>query len=656
MTDAPRRRRWPFFVGGIAGLLVLAVVLFRWDWLLPTVNGFASTAAGRDVRATHLRVKLGRVPHIELEDVTIANPAGWSGGDPPFATIEKVAFDIDALAYIRDRTIVIPMLALTRPKLSVVQLADAKVVGADTNYSFGEDKPADRDVQPNAQPGPEPKIGQLIIEEGEVHARLARLNADFVVQVATKGDQLVASAKGTYAKQPIVAQATGGALLSLRDTGLPYPIEATVANGPTKLVLKGTVQNPLSFGGADLKLDLAGPDMALLLPLTGVAIPKTPAYRVSGQADYQAGQFVFKGIQGKVGSSDLEGDVTVDARPTRTKGGRPIVTANLASRLVDLKDLGGFIGAEPGDGDKGTRRAVASNGRVLPSDPISLPRLNAADVHLKFRAARIQGRAQPFDTMRADLDIVNGVVDLHPLSFGIGGGQIIGTIKLTDAGKGVKAQATIDFNKVSVDKLLSATGVARGAGTMGGRAVIDGTGRSLAEILAHGNGELKLYMGAGGNVSALLVDLSGLQFGRAVLSALGIPIRATIQCFVADFELQQGVARARTVVLDTDENRVVGTGSANLATEQLQFVLNTDAKHFSVGTLPAPINITGTLGNPSVAPDAKELGLRAGAAIGLGIVLTPLAALLPTIQLGIGEDGACASLLRRGKAPPRRRG
>ena len=651
MSDTSRRRRWPFILGGTVVLAGLAIALFQWDWLQPTVNRMASAAAGREVSARHLHIHLGSPTHIEIDEVTIANPAGWTGGDPPFGTIEKVTADVDVLAYIRRGAIVIPTLTLTRPKLSVAQLADLKAPGGDTNYRFDSSTPAS-----TATAAPVPQIGKLKIEEGEVHAKLARLGADFIVNVETKDDMLHAKAHGTYAKQPITAEASGGALLSLRDASQPYPIDATLANGPTKLSLKGTVQDPLSFAGANLKLDLAGPDMALLLPLTGIAIPKTPAYRVSGRFDYQAGQYVFKGIQGKIGSTDLEGDLAVNTRPTDDKGGRPLVTATLASKLVDLKDLGGFIGAEPGDADKGTKRATVSNGRMLPSDPISLPRLNAADVHLTYTAARIQGRAQPLDTMRADLDIVDGAVSLHPLAFGIGGGQITGDINLAQAsGQAVKARATIDFQRVSLDKLLASTGVARGAGNIGGRTVIDGTGRSLSEILGHGNGELKLYMGSGGNLSALLVDLSGLQFGNALLSALGIPTRARIQCFIADVVLRDGLAQARTVVLDTDESRVVTTGSINLASEQMALTLETDAKHFSIGSLPAPINIRGSLGNPSVAPDATEVGVRAGAAVALGILLTPLAALIPTIQLGTGDDGACASLLRKGKTPPKRR-
>ena len=638
MADV-KRRRWPYVVGGIVVLLGAAAALFQWDWLIPTVNARASAALGRPVTITHLHVTLGRVPHIVAEGVTIANPSDWPGGGT-FATIDRLILDVDAMAYIRHRQLVIPRIEAEHPQVEAQQTADGK-----SNWVFpSSDTPST---------GPETKIGSIRIADGHVHAVVPKLQADFNVDVATKDDygstgQLVATARGTYAKQPITAQFTGGALLSLRDATQPYPVNLQLANGPTKVSLVGTVQNPLAFAGADLKLELAGPDMALLLPLTGIAIPKTPAYHVAGKLDYADGVVKFQHFTGKVGSSDLEGDLQVDTKPER-----PVVTATLQSRLVDLKDLGGFIGAEPGDAAKGTRRPTRQTSRVLPDQPISLPKLNVADVHLKYHATRIQGRAQPLDNMRANLDIVNGDVKLSPLSFGIGRGQIAATIDLVEKANEVHARATIDFQRVDVDKLLAATGVARGAGAIGGRAVIDGSGRSMAEILARGNGELKLYMGSGGNVSALLIDLSGLEFGNAALSALGIPTRAIVQCLITDFVLQQGVATARTAILDTDEARVAATGSVNLRTEALALVLNTEPKHFSVGSLHAPVNIAGSLGAPSVRPDLAIVAARAGAAVGLAIVATPLAGLLPTIQLGTGEDGACSGLLRAAATPPR---
>jgi len=642
MAETKRRRRWPFVLGGVVLALIVFVAVFQWDWLIPLVNKQASKALGRPVTVAHLHVKLGLVPHIEAEGVTIANPDEWPGGGN-FATADKLSVDFDAMAFVRSRAIVIPDIALDHPQVDAQQLADGRanwtLPGSGTNDSA-------------SSPAPGPKIGNLRINDGHAHVVLAKLKSDFNIDVATKDQagqpsQIVATATGTYAKQPINAQFTGGALLSLRDESQPYPLNLQVANGPTAISLVGTVKDPLAFAGADLKLDLSGPDMALLLPLTGVAIPSTPPYRITGSLDYGQGRVKFAGMNGKVGSSDLAGDIDVDTAPAR-----PVVNAKLQSKLVDPRDLGGFIGAKSGDASKGTKRPGASNGRVLPSDPVNLPLLNAADVHLKYQASRIQGRSQPLDNMRADLDIVNGAVSLAPLSFGVGRGQITSNIQLAEQGQGVRAKTTIDFQRVDIDKLLASTGAARGAGVIGGRAVIEGTGKSMAEILGHGNGELKLFMGAGGNVSALLVDLSGLQFGNAVLSALGVPQRTKIQCLITDFVLQQGVVDARTFLLDTDEARIVGKGNVNLRDETLKLVLETDSKHFSVGSLPAPVDITGTLGSPSVLPDLAVVGARAGAAVGLGILLTPLGALLPTIQLGTGEDGACAGLLNGAKTPP----
>ena len=51
---------------------------------------------------------------------------------------------------------------------------------------------------------------------------------------------------------------------------------------------------------------------------------------------------------------------------------------------------------------------------------------------------------------------------------------------------------------------------------------------------------------------------------------------------------------------------------------------------------------------PDELPDPVELGARGGAAVGLGIIALPLA-LLPTIQLGIGEDNRCEGLVRRAR-------
>jgi hypothetical protein len=135
-----------------------------------------------------------------------------------------------------------------------------------------------------------------------------------------------------------------------------------------------------------------------------------------------------------------------------------------------------------------------------------------------------------------------------------------------------------------------------------------------------------------------------------LLAALGLPTRMQTECFINDLVLQHGVLRIQAMVLDTDSAIVNGAGYVDLRDEQLDLQLRTESKHFTIGSLPAPVNVTGMLKHPSVAPGG-ELIARGAAAAGLGVVFAPLA-LLPTIQFGVGDDHRCDALLARAKQLP----
>ena len=155
---------------------------------------------------------------------------------------------------------------------------------------------------------------------------------------------------------------------------------------------------------------------------------------------------------------------------------------------------------------------------------------------------------------------------------------------------------------------------------------------------------------AGGDLSAVLVDLTGLQFGNALLSALGVPNKTQVECFVGDLLLQRGILDFKTMTLDTGEAITNVGGNVDLSKEAIDLALKTDAKHFSVGSLPTRINISGTFENPKIRPGA-EGPARAGAAVGLGALFLPLA-ILPTIQFGTSEaeDARCEQLLQQARA------
>ena len=67
-------------------------------------------------------------------------------------------------------------------------------------------------------------------------------------------------------------------------------------------------------------------------------------------------------------------------------------------------------------------------------------------------------------------------------------------------------------------------------------------------------------------------------------------------------------------------------------------------------SLRTPVHITGTFKEPTIYPD-KMLAIRAGAAVLLGVLATPLASLIPLIETGPGEDNNCRALIASVKQP-----
>jgi uncharacterized protein involved in outer membrane biogenesis len=89
------------------------------------------------------------------------------------------------------------------------------------------------------------------------------------------------SLNGRLEGQKLTLDFVGGSALMLRQTDKPYPVDLEVAYGETKLTLKGTIQDPFQYPGAELQLALSGPDLSEIFPLLGIPGPPTPPYRIT---------------------------------------------------------------------------------------------------------------------------------------------------------------------------------------------------------------------------------------------------------------------------------------------------------------------------------------------------------------------------------------
>ena len=622
----------------LAILVLLLIIFWNWDWFIPIVDSRASVAIGRKVSIQHIGVSLGRTTIVTARGITIANPKNFPADAPPLATIGRLRVSVAVMDYIRHRTLSLTSITIDHPAIAARELPDRR-----NNYTlhFAIKGPKTRRIQ----------LGDLIIRNGTASAVLPTYKTDLDLTVQTRpapagnrlftGGEIVAEAHGTYAAAPITGRFIGGALFSLRNPSIPYPIDLEVQNGTTRARLVGTLDDPEHLSGAHLRLSFSGQDMANLYQLTDVPVPATPPFSVTGNVDYSKSAFRLEHFYGHMGSSDLEGTLT-----EAMTSPRPTITADLTSHRVDFTDLAGFLGATPGQTASTRAKVAKANARpnLLPESKFDLPEMTSVNVDLHYHGEHVINRDVPLDNVVVHLTIKNGRITIDPLNFGVGTGTIASNFTLDPVKGGLQTKADIDFHRLPVSRLMAATHTFSGNGIVGGSAYIVGTGDLVAQILGGGNGHAMLFLQNGGSVSALLVDLIGLQVGDAVLSALGIPVKTTIRCMVADFALTNGVLDTKTFLIATKAANILGTGTVNLASEQLALQLRTQATHFSIGSLSTPINISGSLKHPHVLPAAGPLVARAGPAAALGALFPPLA-LIPTIRLGLGDKNACADTI-----------
>ena len=219
---------------------MVLLAAWNWDWFIPIVQSRASAAIGRRVTLTHLHVHLGRVIVVTADDVVVANPPDWPNpGDPPFASVKQLTIQADAVRYIKDRKLVLPLIGLDGLR---VLAAETKDGASNFQLSTGGGGSGGGSVENRRVTH---QRWQCPCHCPQAEGRFPRPPSGPRVKVTTR--RFVVQAKGTYSAQPITARLVGGSLLSLRDADHPWPVDLELANGPTHVALNGTLKDPLAF-------------------------------------------------------------------------------------------------------------------------------------------------------------------------------------------------------------------------------------------------------------------------------------------------------------------------------------------------------------------------------------------------------------------------
>lgn len=696
------RRLWKimsWIIGVCLALIVILLIViatFDWNRLKPTINARASETLGRPFAINgDLSVHWQRErrasgmeswvpwPEFVAQDIRIGNP-DWAS-QPLFARLDALHFRISPLPLIAHR-VEIPVLYLSQPTIdlernkqgqanwdftlpdsgspSAWQL-DLHAIGFDRGHVTLSDAVSKSELQVTIETLQHAiPYGDIVAQQSTDAREQARrtVGASAKTELAKDADkngnepghtsaayQFAWQAVGKYQGATVDGNGKTGGVLALQQSDQPFPLQADVHVGDTHIALVGTLTDPLHLAALDIRLWFSGTSMAKLYPLIGVTLPDTPPYATEGhlKANLKRGasHFSYDHFRGRVGGSDLSGDLAFD-----TSGARPKLAGSVTSQLLRFSDLAPLIGADSSAQKQQRGDATPQPAdKVLPVEPFRTDRWRAMDADVSFRADRIvRDAALPINALSTHVIMDNGVLTLDPLDFDLAGGKVASNLHLDGSAAPMKGTIRLKARHLKLKELFPTFEPMRTSfGEINGDAALDARGNSVSELMGTSTGELKLLMNDGA-ISKTLLETAGLNVANVVIAKLFGDKTVKINCAASDLAATNGLYETKLFVFDTEDATIRVNGNVNFANEKLDLDVRPESKGLRILSLRSPLYVKGTLKNPDVGVQPGPLILRGGGALALGIFAAPVAALLPLVAASKGApDNTCTTVLEQ---------
>lgn len=642
-----RKHRILMWSGIVFGTIAIAAVIFvatlDWNRAKPYIAAGVSKATGRKLTIDgDLKVDLGWISRIRASQIRFEN-ARWSKR-PQMAEVGLLDVSVDLRQLFRWR-FVLPSVSISQLKMFLEKNADGAA-----NWDFGGPSPAKPAVPEKRTEVP--VIEKLVIDDSTIQFNNQQTNAQLelkLTQAEAGGfweEPVKLKAQGYYQKQPMTLSVDGGSYQKLRSTKEPYSLQINLGAGKLKANIAGNLTEPLEMKGEDVTLDIQGDDMANLYPLLRLVFPSTPPYRLKGHLKHEGNVWSFSNFSGRVGGSDLSGEIRVDTGPKRH-----VMKADLVSSMLDFKDLAGFIGGKPKDksetasDEKQKAAAPEESDRIFPDQHYDLERLKAMDADVRLRAKRILAPNLPIDNLDGKLTLNDGVLSFTPAAFGVANGRLEIYSTFDGAKRPPKVKIDARLRQLDLKRFLGQSSFAQKTlGPIGGRVVLTGTGDSFRQLMATASGNTFIVM-SGGEISEMLLELAGLDVAGATRVLVKGDKPIPIRCGLVDLQGKEGQMAVQALVFDTGSTVIFGEGNIDLRDERVNIVLTPVPKDFSPLSLRSYIRVTGRLKNISAFPDPIKTGTDSiFAKIFNVFTMLALSPLQPR-DLGLGRDVNCDALI-----------
>ncbi|MBO9426035.1 AsmA family protein [Labrenzia sp. R4_1] len=346
------------------------------------------------------------------------------------------------------------------------------------------------------------------------------------------------------------------------------------------------------------------PEPAAVVELvSGAASEALPEITFSGQSSLQAGEL---GISGEFvsGSSAISAALNVGPKPETSTW---LLSGDIRSEALNLSELSGLAKlAELGF--EGPETGL----EITDSDASQF----AASIHVAAKSL-VAGKKKAGD-ISAHVQFENEVLSIAELALAYIGGRVSGDLGLNVKTEPPMASIKGRMEKFPLKSLMNELGLtAPISSTVYASLDLQGETGSMNAFLDTLNGKMTTSLW-GGRFPDRLIELSGLSVFTWLMSG-NSEQGAKLVCAVLPLRFKSGNASGNSLVVETENVQIVGGGSVNFKSGNLDLAFLPRAKKKQLVEIVSPFEIKGNLSDPELIVKDGGAGRAMGEVLSLPI-------------------------------------
>ncbi len=659
-------------------------------------------ATGRElVLGGTAELRLSLEPTITINDISFAN-AEW-GSSPWMVTASKIEAQVRLIPLLFGR-LDIKRVTLIDPEVLIETNADgvgnwemttAPGYGDDTSEASGGFIPAIKEIVLEQ--------GRVTVRDGEAGTTTVISVDRLLAEARGFRAPLEIEASGRYNDTAFSLEGEIGSIAGLSADAL-FPINLTGEIADIRIGLDGWIGKPLAGREIDILVTAEGDSFLALSDRIGWSYPEIGPYSASFRlVDSAVGQFSITDMTAELGREDeefaavsgsianllegtgLELDIVVKARtlkrigeifdlplapagPVEARGtlrdvdgvhtvedvrvtvrdsdatgkftveredGRLLLVIEATSDFLDAAYLAGIEAPEPyGPGD-----------RLFSDAYLYLDQLDAIDLVIGLQVERVKFHRHRLQEVTLDYSMDRGTMIARLFQGRFFDGSLTGEIIVTPGQEGPQVTAAMELSAMNFGQYLAEyeiTDLVEGPADMA--LDVTGAGTDFRTIMANLSGQASFIMGEG-RINSAYVDFLAADLLRAISVSASDETSTAVNCFVGMFDIADGIATSSGFLFDTQRMTVAGRGTVNLKDETLALSLRPRPKDASLLSLAMPLNVEGTIREPSTSTDKFSIAGTAATAVISAIATGGVGVIVPFLSLGSEDENPCVLAL-----------